>query len=100
MKDVSEISGLRNNRSMSSSDKRSISQLEIFGHLHILYKEKDRLEKELYPLDKRIKDIRKKLDDVNKQMDELQKQEVERKESVGKEFKKSEKDWKTVPLQY
>lgn len=103
MKGVSEISGLRSIRSMHSSGKRSIprAQSSAYLDLYMLRKEKDRLEKELYILDKRTKDIQKKLDDLNKQMEKLQKQEVERKQSVGKEFKKpTEKDWKTMDLKY
>lgn len=103
MKGVSEISGLQSIKSMHSGGKRSIprAQSSAYLDLYILRKEKDRLEKDIYILDKRKNDLQKKLDEVNKQMDKLQKSATEEKEKPSPEVKKpSEKDWKTMALQY
>jgi len=101
---VTELSGLREIRTMHSSRKRSIPRVQSSAYLdlYMLRKEKDRLEKEVYILDKRKKSMQKRLAEIDDQMSSLQEMEAARqKTSSVKEFKKpSEKNFKTMALKY
>jgi len=103
VKGVTEVSGLRDIRTMHSSKKRSIPRVQSSAYLdlYMLRKEKDRLEKEVYILDKRKKNIQKRIDEVNTEMDKLEKAEALKRQDSPKKLKKpSEKHWKTMPLKY
>jgi putative cell wall-binding protein len=100
---ATELRGLREIRTMTSSQKRSIPRVQSSAYLdlYILSKEKDRLEKEVCNLDKRKKSIQKRLDEINAEMDRLQKAETERPEGNIESIEKpSGKDWKTLSLNY
>ncbi len=100
---VSDISGLRNVRSMHSTGKRSIPRVQSSAYLdlYMLRKEKDRLEKEVYILDKRKNGIQKRLDEINTEMEKLEKAEAIRREATPEALKKpSRKGWKTMRLKY
>ncbi len=100
---VSDISGLRNVRSMRSTGKRSIPRVQSSAYLdlYMLRKEKDRLEKEVYILDKRKNGIQKRLDEINTEMEKLEKAEAIRRETTPEALKKpSRKGWKTMHLKY
>lgn len=100
---VTEISGLRDIRTMHSSRKRSIPRVQSSAYLdlYILRKEKDRLEKEIYLLEKRKKGIKKRIEEINAEMDKLEKAEALKRQDSPKRLKKPlEKDWKTMPLKY
>jgi len=100
---VTELSGLRDIRTMHSSKKRSIPRVQSSAYLdlYMLRKEKDRIEKEVYILDKRKKGMQKRLDEINTEMDKLEKTETIKLEATPEGFKKpSGKDWKTMSLKY
>lgn len=115
---VSDISGLRNIRSMHSTGKRSIPRVASSAYLdlYMLRKEKERLEKEDAILEKRKAGIQKRLDDIRKEMEVLEKAGQQEKEwqavhgEVVNEalYKKSasikeepqEKKWKKMSLSY
>ena len=94
---VSDISGLRNIRSMHSEGKRSIPMVASSAYLdlYMLRKEKERLEKEDANLEKRKAGIRKRLDHIKKQ--EMGWQAGQR-EVVKEETQK--KKWKKMALSY
>ena len=103
MRGASEINGLRGIKSMRSTSKKSIHQVESSAYLdlYMLRKEKDRLEKEIHILEKRKKDAEKKLSDIDKQMDKLQKAEVESKDKVlRRPSELPDKNWKSMDLKY
>lgn len=98
-----ELSGLRDIRTMHSAKKRLIPRVQSSAYLdlYMLNKEKDRLEKEFYILEKREKNIQKRLDEINTEMDMLKKAEALKRQTTPEGFKKpSEKEWKTMPLKY
>jgi len=100
---VTELSGLRDIRTMHSTKKRSIPQLQssTYLDLYMLRKEKDRLEKEVYILDKRKKGIQKRLDEIIIEMDKLEKAKPIRRKVNRERFEKpSGKEWRTIPLKY
>lgn len=100
---VTELSGLREIRSMHSSRKRSIPRVQSSAYLdlYMLRKEKDRLEKEVYILDKRKKGMQKRLDEIDAEMKKLEEAEAKGRQTNPQGFKKPpEKDWKTMPLKY
>lgn len=100
---ATELSGLREIRTMHSSKKRSIPRVQssTYLDLYMLRKEKDRLEKEMCNLDKRRKSIQKRLDEINAEMDKLQKAEPRKPKGNPESFEKpSGKDWKTMALNY
>lgn len=104
---VSDISGLRNIRSMHSAGKRSIPRVAgtAYLDLYMLQKEKERLEKEDAVLEKRKAAIQKRLDDVNKEIEMLKALEEKEKgrqadrEEVTEE-ESQEKRWKKMSLSY
>ena len=100
---ATEISGLRDIRTMHSSKKRSIPRMQSSAYLdlYMLRKEKDRLEKEVYLLEKRKKGIQKRLNEINTEMKKLERAEAIRRESTPEPLKKpSRKEWKSMPLKY
>jgi uncharacterized membrane protein YgaE (UPF0421/DUF939 family) len=100
---ATEISGLRDIRTMHSSKKRSIPRVQSSAYLdlYMLRKEKDRLEKEVYILDKRKNGIQKRLDEINTEMEKLEKAEAMRREANPEGLKKSSRrGWKTMTLRY
>lgn len=103
VRSVTEISGLRNIKTMFSSKRRSIPRVQSSAYLdlYMLQKEKDRLEKEIFILEKRKNSIQKRLDEINTEIDKLVKAESTKREVDPESFKKPlEKDWKTMTLRY
>lgn len=103
LRGTTEISGLRDVRTMHSSRKRSIPRVQSSPYLdlYMLHKEKERLEKEVYILDKRKKGIQKRLGEINTEMDKLEKAEVLQGETNHEKLRKpSGKNWKTMHLRY
>lgn len=100
---ATELSGLREIRTMHSSKKRSIPRVQSSAYLdlYMLRKEKDRLEKEVYILEKRKKSMQKRLNEIDTEMNKLERAESKRQESNPVEFKKPlGRDWKTMALKY
>ena len=107
---VTELSGLREIRSMTSSKKRSIPRVQssTYLDLYMLKKEKDRIEKEVYILDKRKNSMQKRLAEIDAEMKKLEKKEQkETGEQAGERqmnaeaFRKNPaKDWKTMAIKY
>ena len=104
---VSDISGLRNIRSMHSTSQRSIpkNQSSAYLDLYMLRKEKERLEKEDTMLEKRKAGIQKKLEDIKKEMEVLESSaqqemgwQAGQREVVKEETQK--KKWKKMGLSY
>ena len=103
VRSATELSGLREIRTMHSSKKRSIPRVQSSAYLdlYMLRKEKDRLEKEVCILDKRRKGIQKRLDEINAEMERLEKTEARGAEGNHESVEKpSGKDWKTMALNY
>lgn len=106
MRGVTDVSGLRNIRSMHTTGQRSIPRVQSSAYLdlYMLRKEKDRLEKETALLEKRKQGIQKRLGDIQRQMETLEKSAqgqdagAERKRGGQKEV--PGKTWKTMPLNY
>jgi len=109
-RNISDISGLRNIRSMRSTGKNSIpkNQSSAYLDLYMLNIEKKRLLKEDESLSIRKDTIKKRLEEIKLQMDNLQevKTIVEATENVGSSggtFTQKDgikKDWKKMPLNY
>ncbi|MCX6340102.1 MAG: hypothetical protein NTX71_09335 [Candidatus Aureabacteria bacterium] len=100
---VTELSGLREVRTLHSAKKRSIPRVQssTYLDLYMLKKEKDRLEKETYILDKRKKSMQKRIDEINAEMKKLEEAEPRRSQADPGGFKKPpSKDWKTMHLKY
>jgi len=109
-RNISDISGLRNIRSMRSTGKNSIpkNQSSAYLDLYMLNIEKKRLLKEDENLSIRKDTIRKRLEEIKLQMDSLQevKAIVKTNRKVGSsEGTFTQKDgvgkgWKKMPLNY
>ncbi|MEK6582540.1 MAG: hypothetical protein AABZ25_09170 [Nitrospirota bacterium] len=104
---VSDVSGLRNIRSMHSTGKRAIPRAASSAYLdlYMLRKENERLEKEDAILEKRKVGIQKRLEDIKKEMEVLEKLEQQGKgrKDKNREVKKEEpqeKKWKKMGLSY
>ena len=103
---VTELSGLREVRTLHSAKKRSIPRVQssTYLDLYMLKKEKDRLEKETYVLDKRKKSMQKRIDEIGaemKKLEEAEQAEPRISQARPEGFKKpSGKDWKTMHLKY
>lgn len=71
---VTDVSGLRDIRSLHTSGRRSIPRVQSSAYLdlYMLQKAKDRLEKEAALLIKRGQAIEKRLGEIQKQMESLQ----------------------------
>lgn len=106
----SDISGLRNIRSMHSTGKRSLpkNQSSTYLDLYMLNKEKERLLKEDEKLSMRKDTIRKRLEEMELEMDRLQEAEAIAKAtgnisssgSTSTQKDEVKKDWKKMPLNY
>lgn len=103
---VTELSGLREIKSMTSSKKRSIPRVQSSAYLdlYMLKKEKDRIEKEVYILDKRKNSMQKRLTGIDAEMKKLEKKEQketgERQMNAEAFRKNPAKDWKTMAIKY
>jgi len=107
---VSDISGLRNIRSMHSTGKRSLpkNQTSAYLDLYMLNKEKERLLKEDERLSMRKDTIKKRLEEMELEMNRLQEAKAIVKatgnvSSSGGTFTQKDgvkKDWKKMPLNY
>jgi len=90
---------------MKDRDLRSIprSQNDSYLDLYILYKEKERLEKELSHSGKRSERASKRLEVIGLRIEKLEKpsppgDKEKAKETVGRETPK--KDWKVMKIDY
>ncbi len=106
-KGVSDISGLRNIKSMQTTDRRSRPRVASSAHLdlYMLGKEKERLENEDVLIDKRKAGIQKKLDDIRKEMEVLEGlcRQEKAQQACNKEIANEEsqgKKWKKLALSY
>jgi len=104
---VSDISGLRNIKSMHSAGKRSIPSVASSAYLdlYMLRKEEERLEKEDAILEKRKAAIQKRLEDIKKETEILKAlEEKEKGRQAGREDvtkgESQEKRWKKISLSY
>jgi len=104
---VSDISGLRNVRSMHSTGQRSIPRVagSAYLDLYMFGKEQERLEKEDAILEKRKAGIKKRLEDIKKEMEVVEKlvPQGKKRQDKNREFKKEEpqkKKWKKMSLSY
>jgi predicted nucleic acid-binding Zn-ribbon protein len=100
---VTELSGLRETRTMHGSKKRSIPRVQSSAYLdlYMLGKEKDRLEKEMFIIEKRKTSLQKRLDDIAVEMKKLEGAETREKRAAPDESKKhAPKDWKTMAMTY
>lgn len=107
---VSDISGLRNIRSMRSIGKRSLpkNQSSTYLDLYMLNKEKKRLLKEDEGLSMRKDTIKKRLEEMELEMNRLKEAKaiIEATGNVGSSggtFTQKDgikKDWKKMPLKY
>jgi len=107
---VTELSGLREIRTLHSAKKRSIPRVQssTYLDLYMLGKEKDRLEKEMFILEKRKTSMQKRLDEIAVEMKKLEEAEgiarsntnpnsEERTYTPGNVVKK---EWKKMVLNY
>jgi len=100
---VTELSGLRETRTMHGSKKRSIPRLQSSAYLdlYMLGKEKDRLEKEMFVLEKRKTSLQKRLDEIAVEMKKLEEAEIrEKRATPGARKSHHKKDWKTMAMTY
>lgn len=98
-----EISGLRDIKTLQSTRKRSIPRIQSSAYLdlYVLRKERDRLEKEIYILDKRKKNIEKRLKEIDAQMDNLEKAEVAKRQTDSQGYKGPlKRDLRRMALKY
>jgi hypothetical protein len=74
MRGVTDVSGLRDIRSMRTTGQRSIPRRQgsAYLELYMLRVERGRLEKEAALLAKRSQGIQKRLEEIQKQMDHLE----------------------------
>jgi hypothetical protein len=107
MRGVTDVSGLREIRSLHTTGKRSIpgSQNSAYLDLYMLEKEKGRLEKEAALLEKRSQAIRKRLGEIQRQAESLKKSASQPEGRKGKDERGGEpsspgKKWKTFSLNY
>jgi len=110
VRSVSDISGLRNIRSMRSTGKRSLpkNQSSAYLDLYMLNIEKGRLLKEDESLSMRKDTIRKRLEEIKLEMDRLQEVKaiveatgnISSSEGTFTQKDGVKKDWKKMPLNY
>ena len=108
MRGVTDVSGLRDIRSMRTTGQRSIPRRQGSGsaylELYMLRVERGRLEKEAALLAKRSQGIQKRLEEIQKQMDRLeQSAQTERPSNGGEkatERSAPAKKWKTFSMTY
>ena len=104
MRGVTDISGLRDIRSMHST-RRSIPRFKnsAFLDLYMLQKEKERLEKEAALLAKRSQGLQKRLGEIQRQMGGLERSaQTERSGNGGETTERSRpaKKWKSFSVNY
>ncbi len=100
---VTELSGLREMRTMHSSKKRSIPRVQSSAYLdlYMLGKEKDRMEKEMFILEKRKTSLQKRLYEIAVEMKKREGAETREKRAAPDEFNNHrKKDWKTMAMTY
>jgi len=107
---VTELSGLREIKSMTSSKKRSIPRVQSSAYLdlYMLKKEKDRIEKEVYILEKRKNSMQKRLAGIDAEMKKLEQKEAgerqmndgETNAAASRKNPAKDKDWKTMAIKY
>lgn len=104
---VTDVSGLRDIRSLQTSGRRSIPRVQSSAYLdlYMLQMAKDRLEKEAALLIKRGQAIEKRLSEIQKQMDSLERSpKVEptsnRREHSQEPNGPTKRKWKKLALNY
>jgi hypothetical protein len=106
MRGVTDITGLRDIRSMHTTGRRSIPRVQTSAYLdlYMLRKEKDRLEKEAVLLAKRSQGIQKRLEEVQKHVESLERSGQIGRSSNGGETATAPsapaKKWKTFSVNY
>ena len=107
MRGMTDVSGLREIRSLRSTGKRSIPRVQSSAYLdlYMLEKEKERLEKEAVLLEKRSRAILKRLGDIQRQAEVLEKSASLAEGRKGKDERQGEptspgKKWKTFSVNY
>ena len=107
MRGVTDVSGLRDIRSLHTSGRRSIPRVQssAFLDLYMLQKAKDRLEKEAALLIKRGQAIEKRLSEIQKQMDSLEpsarvEPTSDRREHSQEPNGPTKRKWKKFALKY
>ena len=107
MRGVTDVSGLREIRSLRSTGKRSIPRVQSSAYLdlYMLEKEKERLVKEAALLEKRSRAILKRLGDIQRQAETLEKSASQPEGRKGKDGRAGEpsgpgKKWKTFSVNY
>jgi hypothetical protein len=106
MRGVTDVSGLRDIRSMRTTGQRSIPRRQgsAYLELYMLRVEKGRLEKEAALLGKRSQGIQKRLEEIQKQMEALERSaQTERPGNGGETVaapRAPAKKWKTFSMNY
>ncbi len=107
MRGMTDVSGLREIRSLRSTGKRSIPRVQSSANLdlYMLEKEKERLVKEAALLEKRSRAILKRLGDIQRQAESLEKSGSRTEGRKGKDERGGEptspgKKWKTFSVNY
>jgi hypothetical protein len=107
MKGMTDVSGLREIRSLHSTGKRSIPRVQSSAYLdlYLLEKEKERLEKEAALLGKRSRAIRKRHDEIQRQTESLRTSASRPEDPLGAGEKAGKrngllKQWRTFPVNY
>ncbi len=107
MRGMTDVSGLREIRSLRSTGKRSIPRVQSSAHLdlYLLEKERERLEKEAAVLEKRRWAIRKRLADIQRQTATLEASGSRAEGRTAEERRGGAphgrgKQWKTCPVSY
>ena len=107
MRGATDVSGLREIRSLHSTGKRSIPRVQSAAYLdlYMLGKEKERLEKEAALLEKRGLAIRKRLQDIQRQAESLEKSASQTEGREGGDKRAGArsgpaKKWKTFSMNY
>jgi len=106
MRGVTDVSGLRDIRSMRTTGQRSIPRRQgsAYLELYMLRVEKERLEKEAALLGKRSQGLQKRLEEIQKQMERLERSaQTERPSNGGEkttERSRPAKKWKSFSVNY
>lgn len=106
MRGVTDVSGLRDIRSMRTTGQRSIPRRQgsAYLELYMLRVEKERLEKEAALLGKRSQGLQKRLAEIQKQMGSLeQSAQAERPGNGGEkaaERSAPARKWKSFSMNY
>jgi len=106
MRGVTDVSGLRDIRSMRTTGQRSIPRRQgsAYLELYMLRVEKERLEKEAALLGKRSQGLQKRLEEIQKQMERLERSaQTQRPGNGGEkttELNRPAKKWKSFSVNY